>query len=110
MSWLLEFLLFAGLVALVAQVLPGIKLKNFQTALVVALVFSLLNLGVNLLFFLIIQPLQWITLGLMTFVLNTLLLWATDKMLDDFEIKDIPTTFLAAVILTIGRVIIDRVI
>jgi putative membrane protein len=110
MSYLIEFLLFTGLVALTAKVLPGIKLKSLGTALIVALVFSLLNFGVNLLFFWLVAPLKWLTLGLITFVLNGLLLWLTDKMIEDFEIKDLPTTAIAAVVLTIGRIVIDRLI
>lgn len=110
MQWLIEFLLFAGLVALIAKVLPGITLKSFGTALVVALVFSLLNLGLHMLFFWVVLPLKWLTLGLMTFVINTLLLWLTDKMIDDFEIKDLPTTIFAAALLTIGRVLIARLV
>ncbi len=110
MNHLIEFLLFAGLVALTGKILPGIKLKSLATALIVALVFSLLNLGVNLLFFWIVVPLKWLSLGLITFVLNGFLLWLTDKMLEDFEIKDLKTTAIAAVVLTIGRIVIDRLI
>lgn len=110
MIYLIEFVLFAGLVALIAYLLPGIKLKSFGTAIVVALVFSLLNFGVHLLFSWLGVPLNWPTLGLITFVLNGFLLWLTARIVDGFEVNDLLTIAIAAILLTFGRLVIDRMI
>jgi putative membrane protein len=94
-------LLLSVAVFLVAQLLPGIRLKNFGTAVIVAVVYSLISylLGSILLF--LALPFMIITFGLFKFVINAFLLWITDKLMDDFEIDGIGTTLLAAVLITI---------
>ncbi len=41
-------------------------------------------------------PFVIITFGLFKLVINAVLLWATDRLIDDFVIKDFFITFLAA--------------
>ena len=77
------------------QVLPGIKVKGIATALLIAVVFTLLNLLIGWLlhfvFNLLALPLVLLTLGLFSIVVtafvNALLLKLTDSLLDNFEIK-----------------------
>jgi putative membrane protein len=88
-------------VFIVAQLVPNIKIKNFGTALIVALVYSVINLLVGWLLVIITFPLMFITFGLFKFVINAFLLWITDLLIDDFEIKGFGTTLLAAFLITI---------
>ena len=88
-------------VFLVAQLLPGIHLKNFGTAVIVAVVYSLINYLIGWLLVFLAFPFLVITFGLFKFVINAFLLWITDKMLEDFEIDGIGTTLLAAFLITI---------
>ncbi|MDA3791378.1 MAG: phage holin family protein [Desulfobacula sp.] len=46
-------------------------------------------------------PFIIITFGLFKFVINAFLLWLTDKLIEDFEIKGVFTTFIAAFLITI---------
>jgi putative membrane protein len=46
-------------------------------------------------------PFIIITFGLFKLVINAVLLWLTDKILDDFQIKDFLTTFIAALCITL---------
>lgn len=88
---------------LIASVLllPVMKLKSWKTALAVAAVFGLLQ--VLLLKFLVIVtlPASIITFGLFTFVLQALLLWITDKLLDDLHIKSFGWTLICAVVISL---------
>jgi putative membrane protein len=42
-----------------------------------------------------------ITLGLFKLLINAFMLWLTDKLMEDFEISDLWTTFIAAVLITV---------
>jgi putative membrane protein len=86
---------------IVAQVIPNIRIKNFGTAFIVALVYSVINLLVGWLLVWITFPLMFITFGLFKFVINAFLLWITDLLIDDFEIKGFGTTLLAAFLITV---------
>ena len=94
-------LLLSVAVFLVAKLLPGIRLKNFGTAVIVAIVYSLINLLIGWLLVLLSLPFMIITFGLFKFIINGFLLLITDKILDDFEIDGLGTTFFAAFLITI---------
>ena len=88
-------------VFLVSKFLPGIRIKNFMTAIIVALVYSIINFFLGWLLVVLTLPFIFITFGLFKFVINAFLLWLTDKIIEDFEIKNVFTTFVAAFLITI---------
>ncbi|MBD3421930.1 MAG: phage holin family protein [Chitinivibrionales bacterium] len=101
MSIIINILVLSIAIFLVAQLMPAITIKNFGTAIVVAIVYGLLSFFFGWLLFLISLPVIIITFGLFKFVINAVLLWLTDKLIDDFEIKSFPATLLAAFLITI---------
>lgn len=109
MSIIINILILSAAVFLVANFLPGIRIKNFMTAIVVALVYSVINFFVGWLLVLLTLPFLIITFGLFKLVINAGLLWVTDQMIEDFEIKDFFTTFIAALCITVVDSIIKWV-
>lgn len=101
MSTLINILILSAAVFLVANFFPGIRIKSFMTAVVVAIVYSIVNFLFGWLLILLSLPFMIITFGLFKLVINGALLWATDKMIEDFEIKDFLTTILAALCITL---------
>ncbi len=101
MHFLWNIILFSIAVFLVASLLPGIRLKNFGTAVIVALVYSIVNFLIGWLLVLISLPFIIITLGLFMFVINAVMLWITDQFMEDFEIDGIGTTLLAAFLISV---------
>jgi putative membrane protein len=88
-------------VFLVSSFLPGIQIKNFMTAIIVAVVYSVINFFAGWLLVFLTLPFMIITFGLFKLLINAFLLWVTDKLIDDFEIKNILTTVVAAVLITL---------
>ncbi len=80
------------------------------TAVIVAIVYSLINFFFGWLLIVLSLPFIIITFGLFKLVINAVLLWITDKMLDDFQIKDFFTTFIAALCITLVDSVIKWVI
>jgi len=99
--FLWKILLLSLAVFLVARLLPGIRLKGFGTAVIVALVYGLINYLIGWLLLLITLPVVIITFGLFKFVINAVLLWITDKLMEDFEIEGFGTTLVAAFLITV---------
>jgi putative membrane protein len=105
MYMLLHLLALTVTVLLLARILPSVKVRSIGSALVVAIVFSVLNvfLGWAIRLLLIIPAL--LTLGLlflfMNFVVNTILLWLTDKLLRSFEIDSLGGLLASAAVITI---------
>ena len=73
------------------RLLPSVKVKNVASAIVVAIVFSVLNFFLGWLIKAALFLPAILTLGLlflvMPFIVNTVLLWLTDKLIGSFEIQ-----------------------
>ena len=107
---IIDVLLTAGLVYVLASVLPGVRIRTFGTAVVVALVYGVLNYFLFWVLALITFIPMLLSLGLFGLVINTFLLWVTDKVVDDFEIRSLGMTFIMAVLLTVGRIVLRAVL
>lgn len=101
MNFLWSILLLSVAVFIVANVMPTIKIKNYWTALAVAVVYSIVNFFIGWLLKFFALPFIVITFGLFTFVVNAVLLWITDKLLDDFEIEGFFSTLIAAFLIAL---------
>ena len=99
---IINILILSAAVFLVSQILPGVRIKGYLTAVVVAIVYSLVNFFIGWFLTLLSLPLIIITFGLFKLVINAFMLWITDRMIEDFEIKDFFTTILAAVLITLA--------
>lgn len=87
---MVRLLLRWGLNALALMALPylfsSIRIEDFWTALVVALVLGLINALVRPILFLLTLPITVLTLGLFIFVLNGLLFWLVANMVPGFSV------------------------
>ena len=101
---IIDVVLTAGLLYVLTSVLPGVRMKSLGTAVIVALVYGVLNYFLFWAIALITFIPMLLSLGLFGLVINTFLLWLTDKLVDDFEIHSLAVTFLMAVLLTVGRI------
>ena len=88
-----------------AQKMPGFRIKTPQTAVVVAVTYSLINFFFSWILAFLALPFIVLTMGLFYFVINAALLWVTDMILEDFKIDGIKTTFIAAAIITVVGVV-----
>jgi putative membrane protein len=87
MNWIIRFLLNGLAVFLTAYLLPGVDVEDYWTALVVALVLSLVNIFVKPLLIVFTIPITFITLGLFLLVINALMILLTDYFVDGFTVN-----------------------
>ncbi|MCB0284017.1 MAG: phage holin family protein [Calditrichaeota bacterium] len=101
MHALWNILLLSVVIFAVSKILPQIHIKSFGTAIIVAIVYSIINFLIGWLLMLISLPAIFVTFGLFTFVVNAFLLWITDKIIDDFKIDNFTATLIAAFLITV---------
>ncbi len=95
-------MLLAGVIFILARMMPGIRVAGYGTALLVAVIYGLINVTLGSILKILTIPFIIISVGVFLLLINTFLLWLTDQILEDFEIEDMGTTFIAAVIITIA--------
>ena len=107
MDLLFHILILGGVIFLLAELLPGLRVEGYGTAIVVAIVYSLINVTLGTVIKFLSIPFVIITVGLFLIVINSFLLYLTDVILDDFEIEDMGTTLIAALIITLSDTLLS---
>ena len=100
---ILSLLILAAVVFGVSYLLPGVKCKSFGTAIVVAVVMSLLNWIIYKVFFILAIPLIILTGGIGFFIIAVFVLWLTNKLVDSFEIQGTGTLLIAALLISVAN-------
>ena len=70
----------------VSYILPGISVDSLGTALIVAIVLALLNVTLKPILIILTIPLTIVTFGLFLLVVNVLVLFAGEALIDGFHI------------------------
>ena len=95
---ILRWLITALAVILAAYVVPGITVSGFYTALIVALVLGIMNALVRPILIFLTLPINILTLGLFTLVLNALLFWFVSTVVKGFEVAGFASAFWGALV------------
>ncbi|MGH7774740.1 MAG: phage holin family protein [Candidatus Binatia bacterium] len=111
MGFLVTLVLNALALLLVAHLIQGIRVSGFVAALIAAFVLGLLNALIKPILILLTLPLNVLTLGLFTFVINAFILWLAAALVPGFAIdRFFPTAILAAIVLAVINMLISLVV
>ena len=108
MNTILYILFLSLIIFFIARLTPKIKLSGFGTAILVAVVFSLVDFFLGHILRFIGFPFIIVTFGLFLLVINTFLLWITDKLIPGFEIRGLKTTFITAFLISLASYVLEK--
>ncbi|MEK7576491.1 MAG: phage holin family protein [Patescibacteria group bacterium] len=97
---------FAALIA--AAIIPGVHIDNWVTALMVAVVLGVLNVLLKPILIILTLPITILTLGLFTFVINTLLVMLADSLIVGFSVSGFWRAFLFSLVFFILNSVMYR--
>lgn len=86
MKSILRLLLTALAVVILSYVLPGVNVNSMGSALLVALVLSLLNFLVKPILVILTLPITILTLGLFLLVINALIILLAENLIPGFQV------------------------
>ena len=98
MSLIIGWAINAVSLLLLAWLMPAVNVASFGVALIAALVLGLLNAVIRPVLLVLTLPVNVLTLGLFTFVINGFLFWLAARMLDGFEVRSFGWAILAAIV------------
>lgn len=98
MYLLARLFLNALAVMLVAFLVPGVAVRSFPYAFGAALVLALVNALIRPLFLLLSLPVNILTLGLFTFVINALMFWLASSVAPGFRVEGFAAAFWGALV------------
>lgn len=109
MEILIKWVLYAASLLLIAWIVPGITLAGFNTALLAAVVIGFINVVIKPILILLTLPINILTLGLFTLIINALMFLLASKLVPGFQIIGFWSAFLGAFILSILSVVISGI-
>ena len=105
-SVLVNWVVSAMVIFSIAYILPGASVVDFTAALVVALVLGIINALLKPVLLILTLPINILTLGLFTFILNALLIILVSNIVPGFIVDG----FLAALIFGIVLSVVNTVV
>lgn len=97
LRWLINALVLLG----IAYYVPGIRVAGFYAALIAALILGLVNAVIKPLIVFLTLPVNILTLGLFTFVINAFLFWFVATVVKGFEVTGFWPAFWGALIMSV---------
>lgn len=107
---ILHVLAVAGALLLIAHYIPGISIASFTVAIVVALLWGLIGLTIKPILGILTLPINILTLGLFSFVLNAFLFWLLSTFVPGFTVDGFIPALEGSVILSLISGIVHLVL
>lgn len=107
MQILINWIISAMIVFAVSYIVPGVKVDTFTSALVVALVLGIINAFLKPVLLILTLPINVLTLGLFTFILNAMLIILVSKIVPGFEVNSFLSAFIFGIILSIANTFVN---
>lgn len=97
LRWFLNALTLLG----ITYYVPGIQVNNFYSALIAALVLGLVNAILRPILIFLTLPINVVTLGFFTLVINAFLFWFVGTIVKGFAVADFRAAFIGALIMSV---------
>ena len=105
MGFILEILLTGVAMLLGAYLVPGVQIDGFGSAIIAAILIALVNGTLGFILRILTFPLNFLSLGLISFVITVLMILLVDSMMSGFNTSG----FFAAAFLAIVVAVIQMI-
>jgi putative membrane protein len=110
MGFLIRWLINAVALYLTTLVVSGVRVPNFGAAVLAALVLGIVNAVLRPVVLLLTLPLNIMTLGLFTFVVNALMLYVVAVTTHLIVLQSALAAFLGAIVLSVISFILSHLV
>lgn len=101
MKLFLKWLIMAAAILITAYLIPGVAISGFWAALWLALFLGVINVILKPILIVLTLPINILTLGLFTFVINALMILLASSVIKGFSVSGFWTALLFSVVLSI---------
>ncbi len=101
MHFIIALLLNALALLITAYLVPGFVISHFSSALLAALVIGIVNALIRPILLIITAPINFLTLGLFSIIVNALTLWLSSLLVPGFHIETVMAAVAGVVVLSL---------
>lgn len=109
MGFIIKIILTGIAALLLAKFFPGIYIEGVFNGILLALVLAVLNTIVRPILVFLTIPVTFMTLGLFLLIINAIILYLADFILDGFDVTNFISAILFSLVLSVLTSIIDFV-
>jgi len=109
MNVILRWILYALLIMFAAWIVPGIHVSGFFAALFVTIIMALINTVVKPIVQVVTLPINILTLGLFSLVINALMFWLAGVITPGFEVEGFMAALFGSIVVALGSMGIERI-
>lgn len=109
MRIIIEILLMGIAVAVAAYLLPGVSVEGFWSAIIAGVLIALANATIGTILRILTFPINFLTLGLMSFIITVLMVLLVDNLMDSFNTNGFLSALLFALLLSVLNMIFSAV-
>ncbi len=106
MRLILKLLLTGVAVFVLAEILPGIQVAGYGSALIVAIVLALLRLIVKPILIILTLPITIITFGIFLLFINAIIILIASYLIDSFHVSSIWWALLFSLLLSFFQTVL----
>lgn len=110
MGLIINILISALAVAITAYLLPGVTVASFPVAVLVAIVLGLVNAFLKPILILLTLPINILTIGLFTFVINAVIILLVANIVSGFRVDGFWLALVFSLILSIVNSVLFTVL
>lgn len=92
-----------------AQIVPGFNIENIGAAVIACLLIGFMNFLIRPMLLILSLPINIITLGLFSFVINALILNLAAGLIDGFDIISWTSAIMGAIVLAFVQLVLNMV-
>ncbi len=109
LSGLLRWVIYSLIIVFIAWIIPGIEVESFWAAMLVSVVLALINAFIKPVLEFISIPINFLTLGLFSLVINALLFMLAGAITPGFEVEGFLSAILGSLILALASVGVSKI-
>ena len=105
MRLIIEILFMGAAVAIAAYLLPGVTVDGYWSAIIAGILIALANATIGTILRILTFPVNFLTLGLMSFIITVLMVLLVDNLMDSFNTDGFFSALLFAVVLSLIKMV-----
>ncbi len=106
---ILKWVLFALIIMFVGWLTPGLEVENFLTAMIAAVVIALINAFIKPIIMFLTLPINLLTLGIFTLVINAALFMFAAYLVPGIEVSGFLSALIASLLISIFSIGLSKV-
>ncbi|MCU0679423.1 MAG: phage holin family protein [Planctomycetes bacterium] len=107
---ILKWLVNVAAILISSYIIPGVNVKNFWTAVWLSIFFGFVNITLKPLLIILTLPINILTLGLFTLVINALMVLLARSVIKGFSVEGFWVAMLFSIVLSVVSYLLNHFI